>query len=45
MVDIEKLRDKLATNIVLIEFDSLKSTANKFGVNEEVVYHVKSLYR
>ena len=25
MVDIEKLRDKLRTNIVLIEFQSLKS--------------------
>ena len=30
---------------IIYEFDSLSSIGKKFGTNEEVVYHVKSLYR
>ena len=49
-IDLVKSKYKIelsANDVIGIvdEFDSLKSTANKFGVNEEVVYHVKSLYR
>ena len=48
MVDIEKLRDKLATNIVLIEFESLKSGKvydREYTLNEkymEVPNHIKN---
>ena len=30
---------------IVHEFDSMNSISNKYGINEEVVYHVKALYR
>ena len=48
MVNIEKLREKLATNIVLIEFESLKSGKvydREYTLNEkymEVPNHIKN---
>ena len=48
MVDIEKLRDKLKTNIVLIEFQSLKSGKvydREYTLNEkymEIPNHIKN---